>query len=122
MAIWMSVSLVWTDAARNLYSSVYCEKAEQTAGPSGIVEIGRSHVDCQQQTQGVYQDVSLAPLDVLVCVKATDPRRLLDRFHADAASRMAALGCSFLPTRVRSAPRRAVSKRNHVPVRRKRRK
>jgi hypothetical protein len=38
------------------------------------------------------------------------------------ASMMAALGCAFLPTRSRSASRRAVSSRNQVPLWRKRRK
>jgi len=59
---------------------------------------------------------------MFVRIKPTDPSEFLDRFDADVASMIAALGCAFLPTRSRSASRNIVSKRNQVPLRRKRRK
>jgi hypothetical protein len=59
---------------------------------------------------------------MLVRIKATDPGGFLNRFDADVASMIAALGWAFLPTRSRSASRKVVSRRNQVPFRRKRRK
>ena len=48
-------------------------------------------------------------------VEPADASGLLDRFHTDVASMIAALGWAFLPTRSRSVTRRAVSTRNQVP-------
>ena len=58
------------------------ESCEQTTSSPGIVRIGRGHVDGNGNTQRIHEDVPFPPLDVLVGIVATDPRRLLNRFHA----------------------------------------
>ena len=58
------------------------EPCEQTTSSSGIVCIGRGHVDRDGDAQRIHEDVPFPPFDVFVGIVATDPRRLLDRFHA----------------------------------------
>ena len=98
------------------------ESGEQALGTFTIVEIGRGDVDRQQEAKCIHENVALASLNMLMWIKPANAGRLLDRFHADVASMIAALGCAFLPTRSRSAVRKAVSRRNQIPLRRKRRK
>lgn len=83
------------------------ESSEQAPGPSTIVQIGRGDVDREQQAERIYEDMTLASFHALMRIKTTDPGRFLDGLDADVASMIAALGCAFLPTRSRSASRRA---------------
>ena len=78
-------------------------RAKETARPLGVVDIGLGHVDRERNAQRIHQDMAFAPFHMFVSIKAADASRLLNRFHTDAASMMAALGCGFPPCRSRSA-------------------
>src|SRR4051812_39997859 len=60
-----------------------------------IIEVASRHGHYQQQTHGVYQDVTLATLDLLAAVVADIPAhfRRLDRLGVDAGG----AGCFFSP-------------------------
>jgi hypothetical protein len=87
----------------------------QTTSPLGVVHVSRSHVDGNGNTQRIHEDVPFPALDMLMGIKATNARRLLNRLDADAASMMAALGCGFFPCRSRSARCSACNKSVQVP-------
>ena len=98
------------------------QSGEETARPSGVVDIGLGHVDRKRNAQRIHQNMAFAPFHMFVRIKAADASRLLNRFHTDAASMMAALGCRFLPCRSRSARWSMRRRRVQIPLRRKRRK
>src|SRR6266699_6056228 len=59
------------------------EPCEQTTSSSGIVCIGRGHVDRDGDAKAVSTRMCrFRPLMCLWAGVSTDPRRLLDRFHA----------------------------------------
>ncbi len=98
-----------------------------------VQQAGTGHLSHRAERQGsqtrrranqsvFYKDVALPAFDMLVRIKATDPGGFLNRFDADVASMIAALGWAFLPTRSRSASRKVGSLRNQLHFRRKRRK
>lgn len=72
------------------------------------MHVGKGNRDGEWQAQRFNTKMPFAALDVLMSVKTTDGGRLLNSLDADDASMIAALGCAFLPTRSRSATRRAV--------------
>lgn len=43
---------------------------------------GRGHVDEHENAWRIQEDIPFPPFDVFVDIVTTDPRRLLDRFHA----------------------------------------
>jgi hypothetical protein len=93
----------------------WSNSSKQASGTFPIVEIGRRDIHSEEKTKRIHQNVALASFHAFMRIEATDPGRFLNRFDADAASMMAALGWAFLPTRSRSASRSTVSSRNQVP-------
>ena len=100
----------------------WSEPCQEATSTSGIMYVRRGHRDGERQAECINEKMPFTTLDVLVSVKTADGGRLLDSSDADDASMIAALGCAFLPTRSRSATRRAVYTWCQLPFRWKRRK
>jgi hypothetical protein len=71
------------------------------------------HDNTQQQAKRVYRDVALAALDLLARVESARPP--FCTVFTDWLSMMAALGCRFLPSLMRSDSRRQVLMRSQIP-------
>ena len=74
-------------------------------GPVAVLDIGRMHNDGQEQTQGVYDDVPLAALDLLAGVVAAGPP--FSTVFTDWLSMIAAEGLGFRSAWPRTFWRRA---------------
>ena len=77
-------------------------------GPIAILDVGRMHDHGQQQAQGIYDDVTLAPVDFLARVVA--PRPPFSAVLTDppaGGSMIAADGLGFRPSWIRTFRRRA---------------
>ena len=74
-------------------------------GPVAVLEMGGMHDHGQKQAQGVYNDVPLAPFDLLAGVIA--PRPPFSAVFTDWLSMIAAEGLTFRPSWTRTFRRRA---------------
>lgn len=74
-------------------------------GPVAVLDIGGMHDNGQKQAQGVYDDVPLAPFDLLAGVVAARPP--FSTVFTDWLSMIAAEGLAFRPSWRRTFRRRA---------------
>ena len=81
--------------------------------PISVLHIGRMHHHRQQQSQGIYDDVSLSTIDLFTSVIATRPP--FSVVFTLWLSMIAALGVGFLPSASRTQGRSVSLTRFHVP-------
>ena len=93
---------------------------QQGFGTLVIGEVGGQDQDTQQQAQHVYRDMPFASFDLFASVIATGP--LFSVVLTDWLSRIAALGCEFLPSAIRSSVLNAIFIHSQIPSRRQIRK
>jgi hypothetical protein len=74
-------------------------------GPVAVLDMGGMHDDGQKQAQGVYDNVPLAPFDLLAGVVAARPP--FSAVFTDWLSMIAAEGLAFRPSWTRTFRRRA---------------
>jgi hypothetical protein len=84
------------------------------------LDAGRRDDDRQQQPEGIHEDVTLPPLDLLARVIAPDPP--FSVVFTDWLSRMPALGWRCRPAAARTSPRSMSWMCCQVPSRRQRQK
>jgi hypothetical protein len=89
----------------------WSKSSKQVTSPFPIVQIGRRDIHGQEKAERIHKHMAFAPFDACMGIKSADSSGFLDRFHADVASMMAALGWAFLPCRSRSVTRLVVSRR-----------
>ena len=81
------------------------EQGQHEFGPVAILDVGGMHHHGQQQTQRVYDDMTLAPVDLLAGV--VSPRPPFSTVFTDWLSMIAAEGVGFRPSWMRTRWRRA---------------
>ena len=81
--------------------------------PISVLDIGRMHHHRQQQSHGIYDDVSLSTVDLLASIIATRPP--FSVVFTLWLSIIAALGVGSLPTASRTEGRSVSLTRSHVP-------
>jgi len=81
------------------------QSGQRPLRPVAVLDVGRMHDHNQQQAQGVYDDVTLAPVDLLARVVA--PRPPFSTVFTDWLSMIAAEGLGFRPSWTRTFWRRA---------------
>ncbi len=58
------------------------ESGQYTAGPFGIMEIGRGDIHCKQQAKRIDKNMTFAAFHALVPIKPADPGGFLNRLDA----------------------------------------
>jgi hypothetical protein len=81
------------------------QSSQHQLGPVAVLDVGGMHDHDQEQAQGVYDDVPLAPLDLLAGV--VTPRPPFSAVFTDWLSMIAAEGLGFRPSWTRTFWRRA---------------
>ena len=80
------------------------QDVQQDHGDVAVLYTGGGDDHREEPPEGIDKDVTLAPLDLFVCIKAADPPCSV--VLTDWLSMMPALGCRGLPAATRTSPRR----------------
>lgn len=81
------------------------EQGQHQLGPVAVLDVGRMHHHGKHQTQRVYDDMTLAAVDLLAGVVSTRPP--FSTVFTDWLSMIAAEGLGFRPSWTRTCRRRA---------------
>ena len=93
---------------------MFLQRLQQELGAGSVLHIGRMNLHFEQETIGVYEDVTLTTINLLATIIATRPP--FSVVLLDWESMMAAEGVLFLPEARLSRSRKIALILSHTPV------